>query len=379
MKNIILFIALFLVAIPVSAQKAKEYYSLMLKADDMIIQNKLDSALFYYNIAFDKYNYPFYAHIKRAAIIANYSENEIELEKLLIKCVQKGMPRFQFDYFKKLGLNSEVVKKIEQDYSSYYEQYLASIDTATVFKYMDLDARDYFLHEYLYLYSKDSIRDTFYAKFKSIAINEFIQLIDEVGYPSEENIGLPKITKYELGKKRKLKVEKWAVHKSEKQIELIDHKSDYYLGYHEFPHYLIHPFTPGNWFLWHYASFKDKDSTLLRYLEKGFVDLKLSQIYIGEFFESTGDIHYDFCTSYNSILYRTKYRSTAGIYTKSTEVERKQINSLRAKYFIPSIEKQEQLLIALYRLKYGKDKAISKKMIKKIDYEYVAFILSYRM
>lgn len=376
MKNLVLFIALFLVAIHANAQKAKEYYSLMLKADDMIIENKLDSALYYYNTAFNKYDYPFYSHVKRAAIIANYSEDKIQLEKLLRKCIQKGMPQHQFDYFLELGLNTEVVNKIEKNYSSYYEQYLAGIDTSIVFKYLDLDARDYLLHEYLYSYSKDSIKDVFYAKFQKEASKEFIDLINEVGYPSEENIGLPKLWKFELDKKKRLKEGKWTVYPFKKEVEFIDGKRDYYYGYLENPHFLHHEFIPGSWFFWHYPAVYYKNTTLFPYLERGFEELKLGQIYISHYFESIHDVQYDFCTTYYSYLFTTKYRSRAGIFNRSTQAEREHINTLREKYYIQSIDKQEQLLIALYSLRYGKDKAISKRMLKKIDYEYVAFILS---
>ena len=380
MKTIILLLTVCLFANNANAQKSKEYYSLLLKADDMIIENKLDSALHYYDIALEKFNYPFYVHVKRAAIIANYSEDKVLLEKFLTKCVQKGMPRYQLEYFLNRKLNLDIVNKIQRDYSSYYDQYLAGIDITIVFKYLDLDARDYFLHDYLYMYSKNYEKDAFYAKFQDHAVKEYLQLIDEVGYPSEENVGLPKITEYELAKNKKLKADKWTVHKSKKQIELIDGKSDYYIAYQKNPDYLFYCDIPGNWLLWHYASFKDKDSTLLRYLEKGFDDLKLSPVYITEFFESSFDIQYDYCTSYNSYLFRTKYRSVAGIYTKSTTEERKHINSLRAQYFIPAIEKEEQLIKALYELKYDKEpKDISKKVIKKIGFEYGAFISFYNL
>ena len=105
MKTIILLLTVCLFANNANAQKSKEYYSLLLKADDMIIENKLDSALHYYDIALEKFNYPFYVHVKRAAIIANYSEDKVLLEKFLTKCVQKGMPRYQLEYFLNRKLN----------------------------------------------------------------------------------------------------------------------------------------------------------------------------------------------------------------------------------------------------------------------------------
>ena len=379
MKKTLLLLVMCFIGVNTYAQKAKEYYGLLLKADAMVIENKLDSALYFYNSAFEKYDYPFYAHIKRAAILANFSGDEIILEKLLKKCIQKGMPQFQFDYFLESGLNQNTIQKIEQNYSNYYEQYLAGIDTSIVFEYLDLDAKDLLLHTYMYGYSKDSIKDKFYANFQKEALKEYLKLIDEVGYPSEENVGLPKLWKFELFKKKKLNNDKWSVYPVKKQLEFIDGNKEYYFGYHENPNYLNHSHTPGSWYYWHYPAVYYKDTTLFPYLERGFEELKLGQIYISHYFESIHDVQYDFCTTYYSYLYSRKYRSKAGIFNRSTEAERVHINALRAEYYIQSIDKQEQLLMTLYRLKYGKDRAINKRMVKKIKYEYHAFVLCPKM
>lgn len=363
-------IASMLIYYNLNAQNASKYYALILKADDMIIENKLDSAIYYYNKAFNEFEFPFYSHVKRAAIIANFSNDEYHLEQYLTRCVKKGMPEFQFNYFIDLGLNSSVVKKVQIKYNDLYDEYLSSIDSILVEKYLELDAKDYFLHDYLYMYSKDSIKNNFYENFKQNAINEYVEIIEEYGYASEKNIGLPKISKYELTSESQ---------SNNRTIELIDKTSNYIIDYNENPHYLIHPFTPGNWLLWHYASNSSKDSILLKKLEDGFDDLKLNQIFISEFFEGNGDVNTDFCTTYNSILYRTKYNSIAGKYKKSTKSERENINRLREKYFIKSLEKEEALLKRLYSLRFNKLKDISNRMLRKIQYEYNAFILTYNL
>lgn len=378
MKKLLLALSVLL-SYQVQAQKAKEYYTLLLKADDMIIENKLDSAVFYYNEAFEKYNYPFYAHIKRAAIIANFNDDSKLLKQLLVKCIQKGMPKFQFKYFQELGLNKKVVKEVELDYDIHYNTYLENVDTSIVFKYLDLDARDLLLHKYLYSYSKDSLKDAYYAKFQEEASIEFQSLIDKVGYPSEANIGLPKIWEFELGKKKKLKKNKWNTFQEEQEIKFIDSREIYFMGYQESPHYLNHSNFPGGWFYWHYPAAYYGDTLLFTYLEQGFENLELNQMYIGHYFDSKHDSKTDFCTTYYSDIYQTKYRSWAGIFNRSTKEERFLINNLRAKYYIQSIDKQEQLIKALYKLRYGSDKKITNKMIKKIEYEYIAFILCYKM
>ena len=180
MKKIILTGVVLLNSILSLSQDAKAYYELINKGQKHLIENDLSSSLISYGDAFELFNYPFYKHIKQAALVALFNDNEKLLKKYLTKCVEKGMLRNELQYFINKD-KSNVSKNILLEYGQLRTLFLESIDSTMLHHFMELDMLDSYSNPLSYKNDNESLETHRRQQVK--IMNSYVNLIDSLGYP----------------------------------------------------------------------------------------------------------------------------------------------------------------------------------------------------
>ncbi len=371
MKKIILTGVVLLNSILCLSQDAKAYYELINKGQNHLIENDLSSSLISYGNAFELFNYPFYKHIKQAALVALFNDNEKLLKKYLTKCVEKGMLRNELQYFINKD-KSNVSKNILLEYGQLRSLFLESIDSTMLHHFMELDMLDSYSNPLSYKNDNESLETHRRQQVK--IMNSYVNLIDSLGYPSESNVGHARIY-YKLENETGCRWEDCFkyfmkyyndIHFSDENLTVItaEEKSGRKLE----------SVRPGNSFIWHYHGGVRNDSSLLRVLNAGFEKLKVAPSNIIVYYESLQELKHDFCGTYVSKTYTEEARSKSGRYHLSDTIK-KTINKNRLKYYILPLEMEEQLIMSLYKIEHGKSiKKVNEKSLKKIDCLYYTFI-----
>jgi len=106
-KILITFICLILTVMSLFAQKT-EYYKLLRKAEQKIIDQQLDSTLYYYDKAFTKYDYPFARDLYAATCISLHTDNTATLYKYVELLLKKGISLDDLDFIVKHKPNCAV-------------------------------------------------------------------------------------------------------------------------------------------------------------------------------------------------------------------------------------------------------------------------------
>ena len=369
------------------SEKYSEYYYTINKAKHLITENKLDSSLILYENILNKFNFPFYKHIKQATLVAYYSNNESKFQYYLHKSITRGMTKNEFSFFVKKKKFSAIINQTEKKYDSLYNCYLSNIDSNKLISYQKLDAQDFFIHSYIYGYSNDSLKDVFHNTYQAKLIKQYIKLVDEIGYPSEKYIGLPKSSRYSM-KKPKSK-QKYNIVYINDTIRLYSNKllKGYYITSKINPNYLIYSQWPGNWLLWHNAINVDTDSTLIVKIRDGVMNLELPVVFLTQMYENSHNnnnkyfsSNNDYATTYNSYTIRKKARSCLELYTNLNVNEKKAIDSLRRHILLPTLEDERKLILSLYFIKTEtKELKLTQKVLDRIKFEYNAFISYYNI
>ena len=192
MRKII--IALFIISpLMLFCQEKKcNYYSLIRKAETKIIENNLDSSLFFYNEAFVTYNFPFAKDIYAASCVAHYANDTSTLYKYIDLLLKKGMSvKFELRYFINLRPNDKKILKYFNDAEYYSKQYKKSIDTTIGRFFLELDKQNQIkIFDCDKNYKNYSERLGYIYRTDSIHIFKFIELCKKYGITSERKLGI---------------------------------------------------------------------------------------------------------------------------------------------------------------------------------------------
>ncbi len=369
------------IRIPVS-EKYVDYFSNINLAKKFVINNSLDSALMTYDYILKKYNYPFYKNIKQAAILALYSEDTERLSFYLELAIKRGMNKTDFNYFVHSKKCTHTIQNISLKYDSLYKIYSNNIDYDLRYEFQALDAKDYFIHSYLYGYSRDSLKDAFHNQHQPKLIEDYINLIKNKGYPNEKKIGISTNAKYILGNIDTTEKGNLIYISSDSILRYNQTKTNFSIVNLYNPNFLIYSNYPGNWLLWHNAINREKDTIMQKIIIKGVMNLYLPPVFLTQMYENSHPdkiMHFDsvqdYATTYNSYTYRTKTKTPIGVCNKLIFDEKVRIDSLRKKVHILTIEDEEKLALSLYSLKTNRQiNSLKTKYFKKIKFEYNSFI-----
>jgi len=341
---------------------------LISQAESQFVKGNLNDALNLYDTAFQKFDSPFYRHIRQATIIASYSNNLNKYHKYLVKCVKRGMTLNELDFFMKQDPDDTEIQKIYANYDKYRKNYLSTIDTIVLLNFLELDVFESLSIE------KFKDNDMFLEKMK-IYGSRYMALVDSLGYPTEIKTGLSYRVFASLNSKS-CKLANWKQHKVSYNKDISPVEGDLYgnIGIEDLINKPI-SMKAGNWFLSHYhAEGYIIDSTFFNYLESGVYDLKLDQITIALFLEKTGLKNNEFLMTYYSPMLLSMKMKVHKIYKLKNSIKLK-INENRKRYYIRTIETELGIIKRFYFLENAENlKKISKKMFKNISYQTDAFI-----
>lgn len=168
-----------------------DYYRFIRSAEQKIISNELDSALFYYNHAFEKYSYPFVKDVLAAACVCVHTQDTVTLYRYLEFLLSKGMVKREFDYFIDKRPKDTRLQSLHLNFDIYNKIYLKSFDYSLNKKFRDLDKDD----QIGIIYRKQKIKDKKSKiedrkKQYEVSVNHFIGLVKKYGFPSERMLGL---------------------------------------------------------------------------------------------------------------------------------------------------------------------------------------------
>jgi hypothetical protein len=182
--NKILFIVLFLILNLIAFGQKTEYYRILQKAEQKIIDSQLDSALIYYNKAFVKYNYPFVRDISAAACISFHTEDTISQHRYVEILLNKGMDIRELEYFIRQKPMDEILLAFKENYQKYNRKYLASIDCQMEEKFGEIDKQEQIIN-----WNKNLTIEQKINKMSTLS-QQFIGLVEEYGYPSQKKVGI---------------------------------------------------------------------------------------------------------------------------------------------------------------------------------------------
>lgn len=165
------------------------YYLLLRKAEKEIVKNQLDSALVYYHEAFEKYDYPFARDITVAACVAHFANDTNHLYKYIKLLLKRGLSLDELNYFINKRPADKILQDFKNEFNTYQNHYLASINKEWAEKLIALDKKNQIDIAYLRKRYK-----TFQKKqrfiFNDTLVNKYINLLDKYGTPSEKEVGL---------------------------------------------------------------------------------------------------------------------------------------------------------------------------------------------
>lgn len=128
MTNIISIILLSVLSNITMSHKESTYNSLKHKAELKIIQNELDSSLYYYDLAFTNFNYPFAKDILAASFVSHYANNTDFLYKHLELLMLRGASKTEIEVFKTLRPKDSMINQLYVDFELYHKTYIQNID-----------------------------------------------------------------------------------------------------------------------------------------------------------------------------------------------------------------------------------------------------------
>jgi len=191
MKNKILIIVFVLIS-SLSFSQAKEYYGLLRKAERKIVVNQLDSSLYYYNMAFENYNYPFVKDILAGACVAHYADDTAKLYYYLDVLLNRGMSLKELNYFLKKRPNDKKLQFYKNHFTEFQNKYLGSINKEIESAYRELDKRNQIDLSYARIkfgrgtpkYIEQRNKDN------NQLVEKYLSLVKEYGYPYEKKCGI---------------------------------------------------------------------------------------------------------------------------------------------------------------------------------------------
>lgn len=329
-------LVLVLMLFSLNSKAVNNYYQLLRKAEKCIISNDLDSALFFYDKAFVKYNYPFVRDVVSATYIAGYAEDKPRFETYIRLLIKRGINKHDF---------LKIVKRFhkENEFDTLNNIYHNSIDNelSDMFKKLDV---------YNQLYVVYGKRKNRLNKIKnhvqivdSTLVCNYVQYVREYGYPTEDRVGLGSVISIIDGKRKQLGKLNCIEAITDIEFNRSNKGTIFYLSSDN------GIFAPtrtmcrrGNNFLWHIdiKRFRELDSILL----KGIRELKVYPQFYASCLERHGiDYLLAWCSDLNQ-----KYKFDLKKAAKDSNV--KEINKRRAIIGIRSVEMDLKLFEAIAKL-----------------------------
>lgn len=379
-------IILALTLLEIKAQPAYEYYALLNKAETFFVKGELQEALNLYDSALEKYNYPFYSHIKQAAIISHYLEDDFFTQKFIEKCVQSGMNRVELDWFLSRNKGKSFIDTIISNYNSLRQIYADGIDSVAMINFLEIDAIDIYVNGISYLKNGQSEKtkekqDSLYIEL----MKRYILLINKHGFPTEKRVGLDRVIHNENEYPMQSSWENtFSFQITYNHDLLIDSNKNKFWTNENFGMNKREGSRPGNHFLFHFGirTLPYNNDSLLQILINGMLELKVNPLVIMHHLEYNAwlrnngkrDKVFDCGCSYWSKAFVTEARTTYKM-QDLPKLKRIEINECREKFFMRSIEREKELFNRLFFLEHQKyPKRYSRKNVKQIKFTYNTFI-----
>lgn len=370
--NLYIYIILFIPIIGRS-QKAISYFEQISKAEDYFIKGEIDSSLYTYNIAFDKFNYPFIREIFQATVVASYSRDKSNFYKLLKKCIVRGLDSLELEVFEKRYKNDLIYRSIKKDYRVLRSEYLESIDTNIYNLFKGIDITDQ-------ISTQRSQRNNYDLSYRNFEVNKkkYITYIDKYGWPTENKAGIGNHVLI-------------AYFNSQKEVDNYKYKEFFYEKLNDSiltknNKYIVIVFSCnsratsvtyqntrcGNGFLWHYTCMNDTLFNQFLFKE-GVLNLNIHPLFLAQGIERSGVEDYLLGVGSNYFEKKLKYKLEKKYYISNEE--KMTFNNERAKYFIRPLQKEEKIIKQLIYLESKKDlKKIKRNHIRKFNDLIYSFV-----
>jgi hypothetical protein len=356
MKTIFFFFLILFSFYSSSQDRAQAYFSLIQKAEKKISDRDLDSALFFYETAFDQFDTPFIRELFQATVVASYRDTKDKFYELLVKCIERGMNRYELSFFHPKFKGDTAFNQIQSNFDMYHTHYLNSIDTPVYDVFENIDRMDQLSTKYAMKSNQilDKTVRNFYANSQL-----YMQSVLSVGWPTENRVGIGNIIISGVVKKNK-------IHKlpSVQFDNIAVNHYDSILCKDTLEHYVLisdksvntsilyQNSRKGNGFLWHHL--EQLDSTLNNFVIAGMLDLKIHPLFVAQGIERSETVENDCLLGMGSRYYQSQLHYNKALKYELESSISSRFNSNRANYFIRSLEEEKALLKALFYFEYGK-------------------------
>lgn len=332
---------------------SKRYYSKIKEGKNHLLQSNLDSAVFCYNEALLINDYAFLKHVRQAAVIACFNNDFHTAKELLEKCLDRGESPATLQYFKKFKkLESLFVQK-----KSFNGCNLSLHSHDSVFyKYLRINVHDRLIHSYLFIYSKDSIKDAFLSKQQSLWLSEVMELFSNKTYPPLNSI--LNNQRYILDKSNKCNVDRCNNEKSIcfelNNLEKPKHVKIKFKPFVRNQNGLSTFSYPLGEFFAHIAIDPIENHAFYELLDAGFNELKIPQELVGLVYEGVHQPEFDFMASLNSYGLRKHYFTNYQYLFSSANPQLDSIIDYnRFRYYMDDKQLQKELVLKLLEFDQG--------------------------
>jgi hypothetical protein len=382
-----------LIFIPmIHAQKAKEYYATISKAESYVIAQQLDDALQMYKEAFEKYDTPFVRDLFQATIVAMYSRDTLQFHHWVKQCLLRGISKSDLLFFCGKRPKDITLHWYLKNYEDFHTNYVSTIDYRVYIPYIELD-----LFGYINVCEDDKTHNKNRERYFSINQNlgkRYAKLIDSIGYPTEKNAGIGQLVHLKTSNKSLKEIQNKFIDKPSTEVAkgldrivqlphstILCSKNQNLYGFipktGQIGKFLIYSRT-GNNFLWHHHPF-EKDTFLFEIIKKGVDDLYVSNYFLACLLERSILEEYDFCITHGSKIHRELHKFNV---SKRYNLQKEdpliaKIDRKRATLYLRPIQKEAALLRTLLYLDSGeKVESITNKLIKKNGFLLYSFLLT---
>jgi len=187
------FIILILVHFyPVFSQNEKSYYSTILKADSLKLNQHAEESIIYYEKAFKKKKYPPLNDIIETAILAAEQGHDKLSYQLFRKAILNGLPYPELEKLITIAqnLDKRYKSRLLKDFKYLNKKYYAKLNLELVLKLTLIDGYDQGIRN---LYFKDSSCKEIYFKAQNTMdttnLSIIVDIIKKYGWPTFEMVG----------------------------------------------------------------------------------------------------------------------------------------------------------------------------------------------
>lgn len=320
MTKYILILLALLSENSLSQKKVEDYFYLISKAEDKIITSELDSSIYYYELAFTKYQTPFVRELFQATIISSYLDDKSTFYQYLKKCMNRGCSDLDLQIFRKRFSKDSTYNSIVSN-PNFEISYLESIDS-TIYKYfsgIDIDDQ---------VRTRESIclNDVLNTEKRNyLALRDrYISGVQNLGWPSEKKIGIGNIVMGGFFNDSSDIPDNFNRHLISFDFNEPCGKN---LAIFTNPswnrNFRYQNSRKGNGFLWHHL--ERLDTILLDVIYEGLDSLMIHPLFVAQSLERSYESDYDFLLGMGSTFYMKKLKYNAKKKYQIIE-ERKTVN-----------------------------------------------------